>query len=86
MIAIGKMALGVILTAVATWIVGRDPRFVGWIGMVGIAFTLHFGLFHLLSVAWRHAGVDAPPIMNAPILASSLSESWAGAGTLLFVT
>jgi len=49
---------------------------VGWLGMVGIIFTLHFGLFHLVSCAWRAAGVDAPPIMRAPIAARSLAEFW----------
>ena len=36
----------------------------GPIGMVGAIFMLHFGLFHLLSLAWRHAGVNAVPLMR----------------------
>ena len=48
----------------------------GWIGLTGLAFVLHFGLFHILSLAWRERGVDARPIMDFPILASSLADFW----------
>ncbi len=39
-------------------------------------FTFHFGLFHVLSWGWRRAGVTAPPLMRAPIIATSLAEFW----------
>lgn len=49
----------------------------GWAGMVGLIFVLHFvGSFHLLSCAWRAAGVNAKPLMNWPVLATSVSEFW----------
>ncbi|MBI2804853.1 MAG: hypothetical protein HYX68_07725 [Planctomycetes bacterium] len=48
----------------------------GWIGMIGIVFVLHFGVFHLLSLAWRAAGVTARPIMDWPVLACSVSDFW----------
>jgi hypothetical protein len=51
---------------------------VGWVGMIGIIFTLHFGLLHVISWLWRRAGVNAPPIMRAPIAADSLADFWGG--------
>jgi alginate O-acetyltransferase complex protein AlgI len=48
----------------------------GWIGLTGLVFLLHFGVFHLLALAWQGAGIDAPPIMRAPILATSVAEFW----------
>lgn len=48
----------------------------GWVGMVGMISSLHFGGFHLLSLVWRRAGVAAVPIMNAPTRATSLASFW----------
>jgi hypothetical protein len=55
-----------------------------WIGMTGVVFILHFGLFHVLSCAWRAAGVDAEPLMHWPILAQSVSEFWSKRWNLAF--
>jgi hypothetical protein len=54
------------------------PLLIGWVGMIGIIFTLHFGLLHLISWFWRRAGVNAPPIMRAPIASDSLASFWGG--------
>lgn len=82
--ALSKVVLGLVLVAVAVRVVEQQPMIAGWIGMTGIVITLHFGLFHLLSVVWRRAGVDAPPLMNAPLLASSLSDFWSKRWNLAF--
>jgi len=71
-----KMLLGVGLVWAVGVLPSGDPTLRGWVGMAGIVFVLHFGLFHLLSCAWRAAGVDAKPLMDWPVLAASLAEFW----------
>jgi hypothetical protein len=82
--ATGKLVFGAILIVVAVQMVNDYPIVAGWVGMTGIAFSLHFGLFHVLSVTWRRAGIDAKPIMNNPILASSVSNYWGKRWNLAF--
>lgn len=75
--AAAKTTLGLLLLwAVAPWFVDRHQWLAGWFAMAGVVFVLHFGLFHLLSLAWRHAGVDAKPIMRNPMRSASLAEFW----------
>jgi len=72
-----KFALGlVVLFAIAHRVPPEYPYLVGWVGMVGIILVLHFGSFHLLSCAWRRIGVDARPLMNWPLAATSVSDYW----------
>ena len=49
---------------------------VGWVGMIGLVMSLHFGLFHVLSCVWRGVGVDARPLMDKPLASATLSEFW----------
>jgi alginate O-acetyltransferase complex protein AlgI len=77
LIATAKLVSGVTLIWVAAPLaLAYSPAVTGWIAMVGIVLGLHFGLFHLLSLAWRTVGVDAQPIMNRPLTATSLTELW----------
>ena len=74
---IGKFILGLAtFFLLARRAPSDEPLVAGWIGMIGIVMTLHFGLFHLLSCAWRSLGVDARPLMNAPLISTSFSEFW----------
>jgi Membrane bound O-acyl transferase family len=84
-LAVGKTAVG----AAVLWDLARlapsdDPLLRGWIGLLGTAWFLLFGLFHVLSVAWRVAGVDAPPIFRAPVFATSLGDFWGNRWNLAF--
>ncbi|HUG71584.1 MAG TPA: hypothetical protein VMM76_27825, partial [Pirellulaceae bacterium] len=71
--AVLKLTLGLALIILAKQMVSEHPLIGGWAGMAGVVFVLHFGLLHLLSTFWRDLGIQAVPIMNAPIMASSLS-------------
>jgi alginate O-acetyltransferase complex protein AlgI len=82
--AVCKMLFGVALVGVVPLLRETHPLLAGWVGMWGIVFVLHFGVMHVLSVLWRAAGVDAQPIMNAPILAANLSEFWGQRWNLAF--
>lgn len=77
--ALGKLAVGLGAGAWATrHAFDTAPRLVAWVGMLGIILTLHFGVMHVVSWAWRRAGVNAPPIMRAPLAADSLAALWGG--------
>jgi alginate O-acetyltransferase complex protein AlgI len=74
-------ALKTLLGAALIWVVARNalpvtPLLAGWIGMAGLVFVMHFGTFHLLSLAWRSLGVDAAPVMRNPLRSSSLADLW----------
>jgi alginate O-acetyltransferase complex protein AlgI len=72
-----KTLAGTALVAVASLALPSPPAAVwAWVGMSGLILALHCGLFHLLSCAWRAAGVAALPLMDSPLLAASLSEFW----------
>jgi hypothetical protein len=76
--ALAKFLLGVgLFWGVARWLTGWPAYLVGWVGMVGLVLMLHFGIFHLLSCAWRSLGVQqARPLMNWPLASVSVSEFW----------
>jgi alginate O-acetyltransferase complex protein AlgI len=65
-----------LIWGVAPTVVPAHPLAGGWAAMTGIVLLLHFSAFHLLSLLWRRAGVDAPPIMDEPLLAGSSAELW----------
>ena len=65
---------GVLLFGAAPF--AQQPLIAGWIGMIGMILILHFGLFQLLAIGWRKAGIDTEPIMNAPLRSKTVSEFW----------
>jgi len=77
--AFTKTGLGfVLLFGVSRRLFPFHPLAAGWTAMCGVVFILHFGLFHLLSLTWRRAGVKATPLMQNPLATKSLSEFWGG--------
>ncbi len=70
-----NFAAGVVLI----WCLARLPGdpFVGtWVAMAGFILALHCGLFTLLAAFWRGRGRDVMPLMEAPLLAGSVTEFW----------
>ena len=73
--AAGRAFLGVALV----WGAVRNvihPLVAGWVGMFGIILLLHFGIFQLVALAWQRAGVPVKPLMQAPLLATSVGDFW----------
>lgn len=71
------VAVGVTLAGATRTVLGREhPVLLGAAGMAAIVLVLHFGLFQLLALAWRCAGYNVEPIMQAPFRATSLVEFW----------
>jgi alginate O-acetyltransferase complex protein AlgI len=72
-----KTASGALLIwCIARRLDSHDSLIAGWCGFFGGLLIFHFGLFHLLSLAWRMAGIAARPIMRSPFLAASLADFW----------
>jgi hypothetical protein len=75
--ALAKTALGAVLMWGVVRVVPEQlPILRGWVGMAGVIFLPHFGTFHLLSCAWRAAGVDAKPLMNWPVRRGISRSEW----------
>lgn len=83
--AIVKTALGAALMwQGARWFWPGWPLVAAWVGGAGLLLAIHCGVFHLLSLGWRAAGVDAPPIMNRPLAATSPAEFWGARWNMAF--
>lgn len=83
--AIAKTAIGAaLLLGVVPRLAGVNDYLVGWIGLCGIVFVLHFGLFDVLSCLWRGAGARATPLMNWPIASTGVAEFWGKRWNLAF--
>ena len=75
--AAAKMIAGALIIWIAALgAFGVSPLLTGWLGMIGIVLFLHFGLFNLLALSWQAIGINAQPIMRAPLLATSLAQFW----------
>lgn len=86
-LAIVKTASGLLLIfGVARFTTQVSTAVTGWIGLIGLALFLLFGVSHLISIVWRMRGVDAQPIMNRPIAATSLTDFWGQRWNLAFHT
>lgn len=83
--ASAKFLAGLVLIFVVTPIAARrGPLFASVVGLVGIAVSLLFGFGHVLSLWWRRLGVNAQPITNRPIAATSLGDFWSNRWNLAF--
>ena len=79
--------LNIFLGVVLLWGVARHfthPLAAGWVGMIGLIFLLHFGVFGVLARVWYAAGIRVTPIMHCPVAATSLTEFWGRRWNLAF--
>jgi hypothetical protein len=80
-----KTLLGIaLICGVAPLFPIEHPLVVGWTGMIGLAFLLHFGVFHLLALVWQQVGVDARHIFRSPALATSVGDFWGSRWNMAF--
>lgn len=83
--AVAKVSFGGwMLFCVAPSLRASAELLAGWAALIGIVFLLHFGTFHLAALFWRSRGRDVKPIMNAPVLATSVAEFWSRRWNLAF--
>ena len=83
--AVVKMLLGAALICLIAPIFRTPyPLLAGWIGMAGIVLLLHCGVIHLTAVIWNATGRPVVPIMNSPLLATTVSEFWGKRWNLAF--
>jgi hypothetical protein len=75
--AVATTVLGLcLLFGAVRMIPSSRPLVAGWIGLFSLIFILHFGSFRLVSIWWRWLGIEAVPVMRAPVAAASLGEFW----------
>lgn len=76
-LAFAKMAGGAaVLFLLVSYAAPASPRLAGLAGIAGLTLIFHCGLFHLAALTWQSLGVPVQPIMNSPLLATSLSDFW----------
>lgn len=71
--------INLILGALLTWFIARhmpNDFLATWLCMIGFIWAMHGGVFTLLTAFWRSRGRDVQPLMNAPLLAASVTEFW----------
>ena len=73
-----------LLWGVARLVPTHQMLLAGWIGLIGLGVLVLFGVFHLLALFWKLAGVNACPIMNAPAISRSPSDFWGARWNLAF--
>ena len=85
LLALSKTLFGVsLLWGAARLVPESQPYLAGWVGMIGMAWLVQFGSFHLLALGWQSVGVDARPIFRAPVWARSLGDFWGSRWNLAF--
>ena len=80
-----KIAIGfALLVLIAPKLISVSPLLAGWVGMAGIVVVFHCGLIHLSAILWNISGRPVKPIMNSPLIATTVSEFWSKRWNLAF--
>jgi alginate O-acetyltransferase complex protein AlgI len=85
MLAFLKTGLGLVLYFLAArMFYTAHALTAGYIGLTGFLMFSFFGVCHVNSLLWRRRGVNAAPMMNSPLLTTSLSDFWSSRWNLVF--
>lgn len=85
LLAFFKTGLGLVLYFfVARLVYPAHALTAGYIGLTGFLTFSFFGVCHVNSLLWRRRGENAVPMMNSPLLTTSLSDFWSSRWNLAF--
>jgi alginate O-acetyltransferase complex protein AlgI len=84
---LASVALGTVmaLATQAIWVLTTDPWPAAPFALAACSLILHYGLFALLTAAWRAAGFSAGPLFRNPFAARSLADFWGRRWNLAYV-
>jgi hypothetical protein len=72
-----KLMIGILLLwGITPALPATMPLVKGWVGMIGLFFLLHLGIFSVLCLLWSKQGFPVKSLFNAPLKAKSLTEFW----------
>ncbi len=78
------IAARVVWSVTDDWSRGSRLLFATVLLLPGLSLMLHFGLFNLLTAAWRAMGAECDSVFRAPLLSKSLAEFWGRRWNLAF--
>ncbi len=76
--------LAFVVLARLAWVVTASRLLVTPPLLVGLSLIVHFGVFDILTAAWRWRGVDCQRLFRSPLRSTNLREFWGRRWNLAF--